>query len=200
MFTSKNEISRTPPSMQASSKRKLETEFDENSSDSSQVKIDDSAKKLNLSCRSNSDSMNRTTSMFERNMFETEFKQHLIRINALELDLKHVQNEKEELHFQVIDMKKKHSIELSDLQELKQGLEISLKNAKTNEKLLYSEMEHLRDKADKVCAVSLPEKDKEIKELKEKVQEVRCFFGNTIESPLSRLKITSTTHLDSSHK
>jgi len=96
-----------------------------------------------------------------------------MRINALELDLKHVQNEKEELQFQVIDMKRKHGEEMSELQEVKQGLEISLKSAKTNEKLLYSEMEHLRDKAESVSGVELPGKEKEIRELKTKVEEVR---------------------------
>ncbi len=174
MFAAKNEITRTPP--QASSKRKLESEFDVSSGSESQAKTDDSAKKLNLSCRSDSDPVNQTASRFERSMFETEFKQHLMRINALELDLKHVQNEKEELQFQVIDMKRKHGEEMSELQEVKQGLEISLKSAKTNEKLLYSEMEHLRDRAEAVSGVELPGKEKEIRELKTKVEEVRLSF------------------------
>lgn len=45
-------------------------------------------------------------------MFEAEFKQHLIRINTLELDLKHAQNEKEELQFNLTDIKKKHAEEM----------------------------------------------------------------------------------------
>jgi hypothetical protein len=44
-------------------------------------------------------------------MFEAEFKQHLIRINTLELDLKHAENEKENLNYELTVLKKKHEEE-----------------------------------------------------------------------------------------
>ncbi len=55
---------------------------------------------------------------------------------------------------------------------MKHDLEVSLKNCKTNEKLLYSEMDHLRSQAESVCSVELPNKEKEIKTLKLEIEKV----------------------------
>lgn len=63
------------------------------------------------------------------------------------------------------------SLIVKDLNETKQGLEMSLKNAKTNEKLLYSEIDHLRDKTDNICGGEKTLKD-EIERLKTQNEEV----------------------------
>lgn len=44
-------------------------------------------------------------------MYEAEFRQHIIRINTLELDLKHAENEKENLNYELAVLKKKHEEE-----------------------------------------------------------------------------------------
>lgn len=44
-------------------------------------------------------------------MYEAEFRQHIIRINTLELDLKHAENEKENLNYELTVLKKKHEEE-----------------------------------------------------------------------------------------
>ena len=67
MFASKHEINRTPP---ASSKRKLENEFDESSSDSKpDSSSEEPSKKLNLSCRSDLDPINQSSTKFGNNNF-----------------------------------------------------------------------------------------------------------------------------------
>jgi hypothetical protein len=48
---------------------------------------------------------------------------------------------------------------------------MSLKSVKSNEKLLYSEIEHLRNMADNATG-NLPGKDKEIKTLRKSLDEV----------------------------
>ena len=57
--------------------------------------------------------------------------------------------------------------------EVKHDLEVALKNCKTNEKLLHSEMDHLREKTEAVCSKELPEKEKELKSLKSQMAEVQ---------------------------
>ena len=56
---------------------------------------------------------------------------------------------------------------------MKHDLEVALKNCKTNEKLLHSEMDHLREKTEAVCSKELPEKEKELKALKSQMAEVK---------------------------
>lgn len=55
---------------------------------------------------------------------------------------------------------------------MKQQLELSLKNSKTNEKLINSEMDHMRNTMEVYDNIKLPEKDKEIKSLKGQIDEV----------------------------
>lgn len=55
---------------------------------------------------------------------------------------------------------------------MKQQLELSLRNSKTNEKLIVSEMEHMRSQMDVYDKEKLPEKEKEIKTLKDQINNV----------------------------
>lgn len=55
---------------------------------------------------------------------------------------------------------------------MKKQLESSLKNSKTNEKLIISEMEHMRGQMDVYDKEKLPEKEKEIKSLKAQIENV----------------------------
>lgn len=59
-----------------------------------------------------------------------------------------------------------------NLQEQKQQLEIALKNAKTNEKLMISEMEHIRTTIEDYDKQKLPSKDAEIKSLNQTIKNV----------------------------
>ena len=56
--------------------------------------------------------------------------------------------------------------------EVQQRLEMSLKSCKSNEALLYSEIDHLRDRAESATGVDLPEKEKEIRALQSQIEEV----------------------------
>lgn len=58
------------------------------------------------------------------------------------------------------------------IQEQKNQLETSIKSAKTNEKLLYSEMEHLRQAAENYEKKVIPEKDTELEKLKNEINNV----------------------------
>lgn len=62
------------------------------------------------------------------------------------------------------------------MEEQKCQFESQLKNAKTNEKLLYGEMEHLRKAAELYEKQTVPEKDKEISKLTETVKNVHIRF------------------------
>lgn len=58
------------------------------------------------------------------------------------------------------------------LREQKNQLDSVIKSAKTNEKLLYGEMEHLRQAAEKYEKKLIPEKDSEIQNLKLEINNV----------------------------
>jgi hypothetical protein len=57
-------------------------------------------------------------------------------------------------------------------QEQKYDLEQTLKKCKTNEKVLSSEIEHLRQRLDKFESNSIPDKEKEIHALNLKIKQV----------------------------
>ena len=61
---------------------------------------------------------------------------------------------------------------LQSLRESKQELEKSLKNSKTNNELLNSELDHLRQKVEGYEAVKLVDKDKELGTLKNQIANV----------------------------
>ena len=93
-------------------------------------------------------------------MFEAEFKQHLIRINNLEIELKNSIIEKVELEFQ-----------FEKIREIKKELAIELRNAKNNLKLVTAELKHMRDISDEKTEEKA-KRENEIKELTSKIEEV----------------------------
>jgi hypothetical protein len=68
------------------------------------------------------------------------------------------------------------------LQEVKEQLESALKSSKTNEKLALSEMNHLRNEVESIEKAKLPEKDKEIKSLKQQIETVRIKINFFLEN------------------
>lgn len=123
------------------------------------------------------------------NIIESEIKSSIFKIANLEQQLLSEKNERTRLEMEFKCYKDKQNDEfqvsfiflqnnsyfniLKNLQEIKQQLELSLKNAKTNEKLIISEMEHMRSQMDVYERDRLPEKEKEIKSLKAQIENVK---------------------------
>ena len=61
---------------------------------------------------------------------------------------------------------------MKSVSEKKHDLEVSLKNCKTNEKFLNSEMEHLRKQIEEYEFKTIPAKDKELQSLSAKLKDV----------------------------
>ena len=95
-------------------------------------------------------------------MFEAEVKSNIIKIATLEQELKSEYNERKKLELEFNSFKDKQASEIQQLKESKQQLEQALKNSKTNESLLNSEMDHLRQKVESYEGVKLVDKDKEL--------------------------------------
>lgn len=55
-------------------------------------------------------------------------------------------------------------------------MELSLRNAKTNEKLINSEMDYLRTSIEGLQNKTLPEKDKKIKSLEKEIEKVNILI------------------------
>jgi chromosome segregation ATPase len=102
-------------------------------------------------------------------MFEAEVKSNIIKIATLEQELKSEYNERRKLELEFSIYKDKQEAEYQKLIESRQQLEQSLKNSKTNEALLNSEMDHLRQKIESYEGVKLVDKDKEVNILKKQL-------------------------------
>ncbi len=62
------------------------------------------------------------------------------------------------------------------LKEIREQLEQTVKSSKTNEKLISSEMDHLRSECESFEKRTIPEKDKEIKSLRLEIENVGKFY------------------------
>lgn len=148
-------MKRTPPP-----KRKLEDDFEDdetNNNDESNFLL---AKKLNTTQEARKD-----LSIFDKNMFEAEYKSQFLKISSLEQELLNVKNEKKSLESEYNNYKRTKAEELRDVAESKKELEKSLKLCKTNENFLKSENERLCKVAEEAEATRLPDKEKEVHSL-----------------------------------
>lgn len=125
-------------------------------------------------------------------MFEAEYKSQLIRITSLEQELINVRTDKKSLENEFESFKRNKAEEIrvilivlnidlnidflifcvKNITDDKKELEKSLRLCKTNENFLKSENERLCKVAEEAEATRLPEKEKEITQLKQKIATV----------------------------
>ncbi len=148
-------MKRTPPP-----KRKLEDDFEDDETNNNDESNNLLAKKLNTTQEARKD-----LSIFDKNMFEAEYKSQFLKINSLEQELLNVKNEKKSLESEFNNFKRTKAEELRDIAESKKELEKSLKLCKTNENFLKSENERLCKVAEEAEATRLPDKEKEVHSL-----------------------------------
>jgi hypothetical protein len=148
-------MKRTPPP-----KRKLENDFEDDETNNNDESNNLLAKKLNTTQEARKD-----LSIFDKNMFEAEYKSQFLKISNLEQELLNVKNEKKSLESEFNNFKRTKAEELRDIAESKKELEKSLKLCKTNENFLKSENERLCKVAEEAEATRLPDKEKEVHSL-----------------------------------
>ncbi|RNA45014.1 hypothetical protein BpHYR1_024113 [Brachionus plicatilis] len=175
-------LCRTP--VNQNTKRKLEVDFDEAQEPN---EMPNTSKKLNASInKSDSENQKNQINKFNTNILESEIKSSVFKIATLEQQLMSEKNERTKLEMEFKSYKEKQADELQNIQEMKKQLESSLKNSKTNEKLIISEMEHMRGQMDVYDKEKLPEKEKEIKSLKAQIEnlneEIECLKSKTEKS------------------
>jgi len=154
-------MKRTPPP-----KRKLEDDFDEDD-ENNQNQLNESTNTSNIAKKLNTtqDAARKDLSLFDKNMFEAEYKSQLLKINSLEQEVLNARNEKKSLESEFNTFKRTKAEELRDLAESKKELEKSLKLCKTNENFIKSENERLCKVAEEAEATRLPDKEKEVNSL-----------------------------------